>query len=204
MRLGAQRGSALFEGALWLATLLPLCLGCLTLAAVMHDQGVLQVTPEAALREVPGGTLRWVPDGHGGRYEADLAELRLVVTRLSQQALLEAQREVFKARNVSTQACFWIFSVNPSTGKLQTPIHTECDARGPLGQEASVQRYIQGALSTRLGIPRGGVSEGAGYVDRVVLTGVAIIGELPDLLKPTSTVRISYGAISYPRQEISL
>lgn len=199
-----QRGSAMFEGALWLATLLPLCLVCLTLAALMHDQGVLQVTPEEALREIEGGTLRWVPDGHGGRYEADLTDLRFAVARISERALMEAKNEVFKAQNVSTKACFWIFSVNPSTGELQSPIHSECDARGPLGQEVPVEGYMRAALPTRLGIPRGEVGDGAGYVDRVILTGVAIVGELPNLLEPSATTRITHGSISYPRQEISL
>jgi hypothetical protein len=41
-------------------------------------------------------------------------------------------------------------------------------------------------------------------VDRVVVMGVAIIGEIPDLLVPSTNHQISYGAISFPRQEISL
>jgi len=203
-RTAHQRGIALFEGALWLAVLLPISLVLATTAAVVHDQAALRVVPEAALREVPGGTLRWTGDGFGGRYEADVVELRSAVSRASELGLLEAQKTAFKAHNISTKACFWIFSVNPSTGKLQSPIQSECDARGPLSREVTVEPYMQEALPRRLGVPRGEIGRGAGYVDRVVLMGMAIVGELPDLLRPSMVHRVSYGAISFPRQEISL
>lgn len=203
-RTSHEKGIALFEGALWLAVLLPLSLVLALTAAVVHDQAALRVVPEATLREAPGGTLRWIADGFGGRYEADLSELRSAVSRASEQGLLEAQKTAFKAQNISTKACFWIFSVNPSNGKLQSPIQSGCDARGPLAREVSVDPYMREALPRRLGLPRGGVGEGTGYVERVVLMGVAIVGELPDLLNPTTIHRISYGAISFPRQEISL
>lgn len=200
----SERGMALFEGSLWLATLLPLGLVSASVAAVVHDQAVLRVTPEAALREVSGGTLQWRADGFGGRYEADVGELRSVVARVSENAQREAQKDAFKAENISTKACFWIFSVNPSTGNLTSPIQSECDGRGPLSGALSVESYMEAERPRRLGIPRSVVGDGAGYVDRVVMIGVAVVGELPNLLDPSSSYRISYGAISYPRQEISL
>lgn len=203
-RTSHEKGIALFEGAVWLAMLLPLSLVLASTAAVVHDQAALRVVPEATLREAPGGTLRWIADGFGGRYEADLSELRSAVSRASEQGLLEAQKTAFKAQNISIKACFWVFSVNPSNGKLQSPIQSGCDARGPLGGEVSVDSYMHEARLSGLGIPRGGFGEGEAYVERVVLMGVAIVGELPDLLNRTTTHRISYGAISFPRQEISL
>lgn len=189
---------------MWLGAMLPIALVCLTAAALVHDQAVLRVVPEAALREVPGGTLRWVSNGFGGGYEADIPELRSVVSRVSQRALIEAEGGAFKAKNISTKACFWIFSVNPSTGKLGSPIQSECDARGPLGQEVSVDAFMREEIPRRLGMPRGVVGDGSGYVERVILIGAAIIGEVPDLLDLAVVHRISYGAISFPRQEISL
>ena len=199
-----DRGMALLEGTLWIATLLPLGLVSASVGAVVHDQAVLKVAPEAALRETSGGTLRWIPDGVGGRYEVDVATLRSVIAKMSENALLEVSRSALKAENVSTKACFWVFSVQPSNGNLQSPIHSECDARGPLSQEVSVETYMQAEKPKRLGIPRSVVGEGAGYVDRVIMMGVAIMGELPGLLDSSAVHRISYGAISFPRQEISL
>lgn len=201
---GSERGTAIMEGALWIAILLPIGLVCVSVGAVVHDQAVLRVAPEAALREVSGGTLRWTPDGFGGRYEADVVTLRAAIGKVSENALLEAQKAAFKAQNLSTKACFWIFSVQSSNGNLQSPIHSECDARGPLSTQVSVEDYMNKEKPKRLGIPRSMGGEGTGYVDRVVVMGVAIIGELPDLLDPSTNHQISYGAISFPRQEISL
>lgn len=200
----SERGIALFEGSLWLAALLPLGLVCASVGAVVHDQAALRVAPEAALREISGGSLRWISDGFGGRYEADLPELRAIVARVSENALHGAQKDTFKTENISTKACFWIFSVNSSNGKLISPIHSECDGRGPRSRDISLEDYVSEEKPKRLGVPRGDSGQWAGYVDRVVLLGVAVVGDLPNLLEPSSTYRISYGAISYPRQEISL
>lgn len=203
-RSSLERGTAILESAMWLGVMLPTALVCLTVAALVHDQAVLRVVPEAALREVQGGTLRWVSNGFGGSYEANVPELRSLVSSVSQRALIEAEGAAFKAKNISTKACFWIFSVNPSTGKLGSPIQSECDSRGPLGQEVSVEALLREEVPRRLGMPRSALGEGAGYVERVILMGAAIVGEVPDLLELATVHRIAYGAISFPRQEISL
>lgn len=200
----SQRGTAILEAGVWLTILLPVALLGASVVAAVHDQNVLQVVPEAVLREAQIAPLRWIPNGHGGQYEVAVAELRNVVSTLSRNALAEAQGGVFKARYLSSKACFWIFSVHSSNGKLESPISHECDARGPLGWELSVDNLVNRELSTILGIPRDRAGGSAGFINRVVVAGVVVGGELPDLLDAASATRVSFGAVSFPRQEITL
>jgi hypothetical protein len=200
----SERGSAILEAGVWMTMLLPVTLLSVSVVATVHDQNVLQVVPDAVLREVRIPPLRWIPNGHGGHYDVEVAELRDVVSTLSRNALAEAQGEVFKARHLSSKACFWIFSVHSSTGKLESPISHECDARGPLGSELSVDNLVHRELSTSLGIPRDRAGSTSGFVNRVVVAGVVVGGEVPELLDAASATRVSYGAVSFPRQEITL
>ena len=200
----SEKGIAILEAGIWLTMLLPIALIGVSVATTVHDQNVMQVIPDAVLREARVTPLRWSPNGYGGRYDPDLAELRNVVGTLSRAALLEARRDVFKAQKLSARACFWIYSVNTSTGKLESPISTECDVRGPLGTELSVGTDIAKELSNSLGIPRDQTGSTARFVDRVVVAGVVVGGELPSLLDATSFQRVSFGSVSFPRQEITL
>jgi hypothetical protein len=184
--------------------LLPVALLGVSVVAAVHDQNVLQVVPEAVLREAQIAPLRWIPSGHGGQYEVAVAQLRDVVSKLSRTALEEAQGGVLKARQLSSKACFWIFSVHSSNGKVESPISHECDARGPFGSELSVDSLVNRELPTGLGIPRDRVGGAAGFINRVVVAGVVVGGEVPDLLGVSASTRVSFGAVSFPRQEISL
>jgi hypothetical protein len=199
-----ELGTAIIEAAVWLTMLLPVALLGLWVVATVHDQNVLRVVPDATLREVRVAPIRWKPNGHGGGYEVDVDELRNAVSTISRNALAEAQQGVVKATNLSSRACFWIYSVNVRNGELESPIRTECDARGPFGTELSVEGYVTRAIATVTGIPRDALAGATGFVDRVVVTGVVVGGELPSLRDGTSPNRVSFGAVSCSRQEIAL
>ena len=200
----SEAGTAILEAGVWLTMLLPVALLGVSVAGAVHDESVLRVVPEAVLRETRVPPLRWSPNGHGGSYDPDVAELRSVLSTLSRAAVLEAQRDVFKVQNLSSRACFWIYSVNVSTGKLETPISTECDVLGPLGRELAAETYVRRDVLMSLGISRDQTGVGAKFVDRIVVAGVVVAGELPDLLGATSARRVSFGSASFPRQEITL
>jgi hypothetical protein len=196
-----ERGVGLLEGGLWLVGLLPLSLVGLSVVGVVHDWNLISTVPSAVLRETPTPGLRWLPDGRGGRFEADVEKLRGLVAQVAQRALVEAQHGVMKADSVSAKACFWIFSVNPSTGILESPIGSECDARGPMGSALSMESELEHERSNARGIV---VGDGEAFVDKVVITGVIVGAEATRLLDPRDTYRFSKSAFAFARQEVML
>ncbi|MEY4669032.1 MAG: hypothetical protein RL518_1731 [Pseudomonadota bacterium] len=204
--VGRERGIGMYEAALWLVALLPVGLAGGSILAVVNDQMHISGVPAAVLRESSPPGLRWLPDGAGGRFDADVDGLRAQIGRMAQAAVAEAERGVVKARAVSAKACFWIFSVNSSTGSLESPIGSECDARGPLGGDLSMSSDLEYERRKVRGIPFGGQ---AGFADKVVVTGVivgAVIGGAGEsrLLDPRITYPFSKSAITFARQEVVL
>lgn len=196
-----ERGVGLYEAALWLVALLPVALVAVSVVALIHDQGHLSGVPAAVLRESPLRGLRWVPDGVTGRFEADSARLRTQIAMVALNAVMEARQGMLKADSVSAKACFWVFSVNSSTGRLETPIWSECEAQGPFGGDLSMTADLEREQGTFRGIA---VSEGKGFVERVIVAGVIVAAQTGHLLDPRSTYMLSKGAIAFPRQEVEL
>jgi hypothetical protein len=198
---GAERGVGLFEAAAWIVALVPVALMGVSLAAVVHDRNHLSGIPAAVLRESLRNGLRWLPDGRGGHFAADVAELRAQVSGISQRAVAEAEQGLLKADSVSAKACFWIFSVNTSNGRLESPIWSECDARGPLSGELSLLNELARECELAQGIS---VGESEGFVDRVVITGVVVGAEARDVLDYGVAYRLSESALAFARQEVGL
>ena len=199
VRISTERGVGIYEAAVWLVALLPIGLVGISIVAMIHDRNHLSGVPSAVLRESSIAGLRWVPDGTGGRFEADVAQLRAQVASVARRAVSEAEGGMLKAEVVSAKACFWIFSVNPSTGKLEAPIWSECDVRGPLGAELSmVEELERGQRITH------GIAVGGGFVERLVVAGVVVAAQTNSLLDPARPYRFSKGAITFARQEVVL
>ena len=197
----SERGIGIYEAAIWLVILLPVALVAVSLVSIVHDLNHISGVPAAVLRETPASGLRWYPDGTGGRLEADLEGLRVHVTRVSQRAIAEAELGLFQADLVSAKACFWIFSVNPSNGKLESPISSECDARGPLGNALSLNSELAYERERARGISVGTNGE---FADKVVVTGVAVGAEARHVLDPRVAYHLAKGAIAFARQEVVL
>ncbi len=200
-RLVVERGVGVYEAALWLVALLPVSLIGASVVAVVHDQAHLAGVPSAVLRESRLSGLRWVPDGLGGRFEPDLMQLRSQVALVAQRTVSEARQGMLKADSVSAKACFWIFSVDSSTGLLKVPIWSECDTRGPLGGALSMTADLERERGTLRGIP---VGIGSGFAESVVVTGVVVAAQTVRLLDPRSRYMLSKGAIAFPGQEVVL
>lgn len=200
-RMASERGVGLFEAALWLMALLPVSLVGISVVALVHDRNHLSGVPSAVLRESPASGVRWVPEGDGGGFEPDLTHLRVHLSEVSRRAVDEAARGLCKADLVSAKACFWIFSVNVRNGALETPIWSECDARGPLAAGLSLADELAYERERAHGIS---VGERDGYVDRVVVTGVVVAAEARHLLDPRVAYHFSKGAIAFARQEVVL
>jgi len=196
-----QRGVGLLEAAVWLVVLLPVCAVAVSVAAVVHDQSHISGVPAAVLRESAVAGLRWIPDGWGGRFEPNVPGLRAHVTQIARQAVAETRQGLLKADSVSAKACFWIFSVDSSTGSLESSIWSECDSRGPLGNRLSLTEDLEFERAKARGIPNG---ESGAFVERVVVTGVVVAAETSALLDPRGSFQVSKGAIAFARQEVEL
>jgi hypothetical protein len=181
--------------------LLPVSLVGISVVALVHDRHHLSGVPSAVLRESQASGLRWVPEGDGGHFEPDLVQLRVHLSEISRHAVDEAAQGVFKADSISAKACFWIFSVNTRNGALETPIWSECDARGPSGGGLSLGDDLARERAKAQGISLG---ESDGYVDRVVVTGVVVSAETRHMLDPRVVYHFSKGAIAFARQEVVL
>lgn len=199
--MAGERGIGICEAAFWLTALLPFTLVGLSVVALVHDQNHLSGIPSAVLRESPASGLRWIPDGDGGRFEPDIVQLRLHLSEVSRRAVAEAEQGLFKADSISAKACFWIFSVNTRNGELETPIWSECDARGPLGHYLSLEEELAYERTRARGIS---VGESDEYVDRVVVSGVVVGAEARHMLDPRVPYHFSKGAIAFARQEVVL
>jgi hypothetical protein len=196
-----ERGMGIYEAAIWLVVLLPVALVGASLVSIVHDLNHISGVPAAVLRESPARGLRWYPDGTGGHVEADLEELRVHVSRVSQRAVAETESGLLKADLVSAKACFWVFSVNASNGNLESPIWSECDARGPLGSELSLASELAYERDRARGIS---VGDNEGFADKVVVTGVIVGAEARHVLDARVAYHLSKGAIAFARQELVL
>ena len=201
---GRVGGFAAFEGAVWLMVLFPALLVSGSLLGTIHDQNILQSLPETVLRETYTEGVRWSPGRAGNVYEVPRAEMRKVVASVSQAAMREAEASVFKVKNVSTRACYWIFSVNPSNGRLNTPISTECDSQGVLGGSLSLQRYLDREKVVGRGVDISDSPEQASFAERVALVGLVVGGEFPTIAPGSPLQRMEFGAVIVARQEITL
>jgi hypothetical protein len=196
-----ERGMGLLEGALWIVALVPVAVTGLSAMASVHDLNVLSRVPHDVLREVSVSGLRWMPDGNNGRFEADITSLRREITGIAEQALAEAERGVIQAGPVASKACFWIFSVNSSTGWLESPIWSECDTRGSTSREVSLTVPLE---AERVGAQGISLGHGKGFADRVVVTGIAVGTDMWRPLEPGRRYHVSRAAISFARQEVML
>lgn len=199
--MASEQGIGLCEAALWLMALLPVVSLGLSIMALVHERNQLAGIPSAVLREFPASGLRWIPDGNGGHVEPDLAELRHHLSEVSQRAVAEAEQGLCTSDSISAKACFWIFSVNSRNGELETPIWSECDARGPLGHDLSLAQELAYERIGARGISVGGSDA---YVDRVVVSGVVVGAKARNLLDAGVPYHFSKGAIAFARQEVVL
>jgi hypothetical protein len=200
-RSGAQKGMGVLEGTLWIIALVPIALTGFSAMASVHDLNVLSRVPHDVLREVSVSGLRWMPDGNNGRFEADVTSLRREITSIAEQALAEAERGMIKAAPVASKACFWIFSVNSSTGWLESPIWSECDTRGSTSRELSLTVALE---AERVGAQGISLGHGKGFADRVVVTGIVVGTDMWRPLEPGQRYHVSRAAISFARQEVML
>lgn len=203
-RFVREGGFAALEGAIWLMALLPAVLVSGSLLGTVHDQNVLQNIPDAVLRETYTDGVRWTTGRGGDSYEVSRDYMRRVAASVSQAAMREAERSVFKVGNISAQACFWIFSVNPSNGRLNLPISTECEFQGPIGRSLSLQRYLDRERVVGRGVDVSDSPDAPRFAERVALVGLVVGGEFARIGLEAPLQRMEFGAVIVARQEITL
>lgn len=203
MRSTLEKGVAFIEAAMWLLIALPLMLGIVSVLGEIYDQSVVSKIPANLLRESYVEGMRFdVESGDG--LVAQYEELGRVVAALTAKGVADGEGAVFHATKISAKACYVVYRVDPSSGHLGGTIQYGCDLRGPLAGRLTLNIHHISETSGKLGIPllRNGAT--SGYFDRMVMVGVVIGGEVPDLLAPSKPRLLEFSALSVPRQEITL
>lgn len=203
MKRDRERGVAFIEAAMWLLITLPLALGIVSVLGEMYDHNVVSKIPASVLRESCVEGMRF--DGESGdsviaRHEA----LGHLVSELTSRGVLEAEGAVFHATNISAKACYVVYRVDTSTGYPSGSIQDGCDLKGPLAGRLTLNISRMSGASGKVGIPLMRSGATSGYFDRIVMVGVVVGGEVPNLLSPSTPKIFEFSALSVPRQEITL
>lgn len=199
-----ERGVAALEAAAWLTALLPCAVLGATVCMKAHDQRVLGVIPEAAIREAAVPALRWSSDGNTGSFAIDPLTVRSMAESLALSARREAEASVLRMSQISVRACGWVYRVDTQTGALGALERQECAALGSLPLAAELLGARQSALEGRPGIRLGSPGEAPIFADRVLVVGVAVGGGFPSLGGALGDGAITAASAGFPRSEVSL
>jgi len=201
LRHRTVRGLAVMEAAVWSVALLPVGLLAVAMSALAHDQNMVQTIPEALLREVSGRSMRWEANGDEGEFVVDISNARRTIRVLADRGVEEARVGTFKLQSPSARACFWVFSVHSIGGSVGALEASECEDRGDLGASISFESARAERLASGVSLP---LHEGGGFVDRVVLFGVAVAGLFDGLPLVMERQRLERAVVWIPRREIVL
>ena len=204
MRLRSEKGIAVLEAAVWSSVLLPCFIFAASLGIFVHDQRIVSILPEALLRESAAPGLRWVSDGSGGSFNVDNVELEGIVTKMAVSGRAEATANVFHAKQISSRACYWIYGVRADTGLVGTRELESCQSQGAIALTDVLNGMLTQALKGRIGVPIEGSNLSAGYVERIVLIGVAIGGQFSHVHTLFKKQQIEFAHVSFPRREVTL
>ena len=204
--LGSESGMALMELSVCVAVLVPLLVATLVLITSVHERNVVQLLPEALMREVGGGGLTWRSETLGDGVTLHDDRLRQQVNYLAEKALQDAHASTFKLKNISSRACCWIYEISEATGKARALHESFCIEKGALGNTLSLEAARSQKLGLGIAQPLlgGSPGEGARYLSRSILFGVAVGGELDGLGNLYPAERLQHASVWIPRRMMSL
>ena len=184
---------------------LPLFMVSLALIASGHERNVLQIVPEALIRETPGGVVTWTADLAGGHFEPNISRLDSIANSLAERAVVELRTNAFKLRNLSAKACYWVMGISPANGLVLGTTQTRCFSKGVVGAELSLENARAQKLSTGIAEPiRIGTGAVREYVSLVVLLGVAVGGDFGGWGIFFPDQRMEHASVWVPRRDLVL
>ncbi len=197
-----QKALAVLEAAVWLVVGLPVALLSVLITGLVYDQNILRTVPVDTLRSVTLNPLLLRAGSAEFEFEVDEPALRVLLPQLLKTATTRALTQSMNIRRVSARACFWSYAVNTQSGFVRGQLREVCSSIGGSGAGLSFAEEIRSKTAEQIGSPLYG--SGGGFIDKVVLIGVKIAGEVNDFGLASAYSAIEFGAVQVPRQEVTL
>jgi len=200
----SERGVAILEAAAWATVMLPVAVLAAHTCLVVHDQRVMAVIPEAALREEALPALVWSEDGTGGTFGVSSRELERVAASLAVRASGEAAGAALHVSRVSARACCWVYAVDEASGRAATLRQEACASAGPEPLDGVLKAELSSVLARPVGIRSPAPSATGLHVPVVLIAGVALGGEIAPPVSALKRYTLQSAHVSFPRQEVTL
>jgi hypothetical protein len=144
-------------------------------------------------------------DGASGGLEINSGALQTVVRSIRDRMVADSQRSLIGGiTEISAVACFWVFRVDETTGRLTSREREVCERTGNLSHAISFARdlaeYQEGASGYPLFVP----GSAPRYMEYTVLIGGAVGGKVRALSSIEEGELLQFVHISLPREEVSL
>jgi hypothetical protein len=200
-----QRGFAYLEIAIWCVIMVPLVLLAASTVGIIHDHIRMQQIPVSALREFSAPALRLKVGMGEGRVEVNTIAMQGVIRSISDRIFADGERSLIGGiTDISAAACYWVFRVDQSTGKLTSREREVCERRGILGDSISFSQNLMDYRDGAIGYSISGESDATHFMEYTVLIGGAVAGRLHPIVPAAKDSLIQFVRISLPRQEVSL
>jgi hypothetical protein len=203
-----ERGTGLLEAAVWIVPLATLFMMGFALAGYYHDFGAMKGIFESMLRESWGKPQRIVFTDPGKSIIVAHDGLHNALVRVIGQAEQEAANNLFRIDGFSARACYWVFEVDSSSGRLTRQLQEHCKESGSNAGRVDFTSLLKQQAGRAVGIPLHDVqSSGSGateYFGQVVIVGAGVTGDYTGLGIYEQNRRMTFADVSFPRQELTL
>lgn len=200
-----EQGFAYLEISVWSVVLLPVVLLAAGVIGVVHDHIRMQHIPVSAVREHSAPALRFRIDGANTRLDVNSDVLRLVLRSIRDRMLADGAKSLVGGiTDVSAVACFWVFRVNQTTGRLTSREREVCERTGSLSDRMSLEQNLSSYQATASGYPLFALGGTPNYMEYAVLIGGAIAGRVKGVPSVSEESMVQFVHISLPREEVSL
>jgi hypothetical protein len=200
-----EQGFAYLEISVWSVFLLPVILLAAGVIGVVHDHIRMQNIPVSAVREHSAPALRFRVEGANTHLEVNNDVLRLVIRSIRDRIVVDGTKSLVGGiTDVSAVACFWVFRVNQTTGRLTSREREVCERTGALSDRMSLEQNLSSYQATTSGYPLFALGGTPNYMEYAVLIGGAIAGRVKGVPSVSEESMVQFVHISLPREEVSL
>jgi|GEM_PF-2869790 len=203
-RSPAKSGFATLELASWCLIILPILLMGADTLGMAHDQNVTHTVAAETTREVAGHALSWHSDGNMGIYQVDYDTLRATIDSMADRALVELSTSSLFLMDASVVACYWVVSVHPTSGLIESDEAMSCAERGPRAQELSLVEHRAHVPAESVGNPNPVSVGDERFAPKAILIGVQVGGRFRGVSPLTGNDLMKHGVIRSLREEMAL
>jgi hypothetical protein len=200
-----ERGFAYLEISVWSVVLLPVVLLAAGVVGVVHDYIRMQNIPVSAAREHSAPALRFRVESAGARLDVNKDALGLVIRLIRDRMVADGEKSLVGGiADVSAVACFWVFGVDQTTGKLTSREREVCERKGALSDKMSLEQDLAKYQASASGYPAFAVGSAPRYLEYAVLIGAGVAGKVIGVPGVAEESMVQFVHISLPREEVSL